>query len=188
MALDLIGRKNVMAASIIAIFAVLIMSVTAAGLSKPGYAFGLQFLSYLGVDNAGALWFNAGMVVAGALLIVFFASRPSDHEKALDFFGDIFGVVSAISLAAVGIFPADTLFAHLAASTAFFAFSALSVSAITISEYGRRNQFRPRMFAGSAYVLFAIVFLASGYPVLENLSVALLGLWMVVQYFAKVRI
>ncbi len=87
-----------------------------------------HYLSRLGNVNhnpSGAIFYNAGCIVTGILLVPFFIGFLGWHskwkfQKLLMFVGQLFGIASGFALVMIGIFSEDQGQPHMDASSLFF--------------------------------------------------------------------
>jgi len=81
-----------------------------------------HFISELGEHGVSArAWvFNAGMVLSGLLMLPFVLGLGALLPGIWGFLGTIAGVVTALSSAAVGLFPMNRISSHILAAMSFF--------------------------------------------------------------------
>ena len=107
--------------------------------SSPWFSWTENYVSVLGVEGPATILFNWGLILAGALSLIFAIglgkSLPSSRLGQLGMGSLILG---SIALSAIGIFPRNIDLPHDAASVAFLVFIILAllligVAAITAS-------------------------------------------------------
>ena len=88
------------------------------------FVFLSDFLSDLGVGPAySAAWFNYGLMLAGALVLAMFSALLKfafDRRMRILQLGALFGMLCAVSLASIGVFPENQAVLHALVSNAFF--------------------------------------------------------------------
>ncbi len=154
------------------------LATVAAALQTPSYRFLLDYLSDLGVGQ-GAAWFNAGLAATAALLALFFL-------KFSEFFGrSLFsrpalaaGVLSAIALGGVAIFPENVEPHHAAFATAFFLLSLLSVALHSILLLKQKMLSRTTAFAALSHLNLTLALLFTQFPAIQLLTVIFFGAWL----------
>lgn len=103
-------------------------------LQYPGYDFEKQFLSELGIGNASANWFNAGLLLSGACFAAFFLG--AQHGKKAS--GTV-GLLSSLALISVGIFPLSQPVLHEIATGMFFVFAGLAILLFSLEEWKQKK-------------------------------------------------
>lgn len=147
--------------------------------STPGWSLTEETLSQLGAVGFGAVLFNNGLVMSGALMLVFGAGLY--EFSAGDMVGRIgsalyllsSGLVIGLSLATVKVQPI-----HNVATTALFI--ALPLSATVTSVYAWRIGLKPYAAMGfAASAVSAVVWAAAGNVTAfyEVMAIAPIGLW-----------
>ena len=155
-------------AGILGIAAFLVFTAIAV-LNYTNYNFAGQFLSELGTGIASALWFNAGLVITGACLAVFFAGFWKE-SKAIA----IAGILASLALAGIGVFPMNQEPAHSIAAGLFFFFAGISV--LLFAKENRKDRL---LFTVSFLALVTdIAYLGIGNPISQKVSVALFLAWV----------
>ena len=95
--------------------------------STPGYKFGEQWVSDLGVGG-GAAYFNAGVIIAGVLTVPFAASLVMVlRSERLLYVGGITLAAAGVALVGVGVFTENAGQMHWNVSVAFFSLVLLSL-------------------------------------------------------------
>lgn len=160
----------------IAIFAILYVIAI---LQDPEYTFFDNYLSDLGV-GPGALAFNSGLMISGALMIPFaiFGLRGLAGEERALRIGSMTVAFSGLFLINIGVFTEDAGDVHFAFSVAFF----LSVLvALLILSFGfLKNKILGNTGAGVtvACALLGIILLALGLkPETETVAVLAINAW-----------
>ena len=166
-------------AAVLAFLAFFLLAV----FSFPGYSPFENVLSDLGTGEKNALWFNAGMVISGIFLALFFAEIAKPGLKSrLEKAGALLGILGSISLIAVGVFPASVEPLHSVASLGFFSFSAISALALEFPGFKKR---KAGFIAALWFALLALAFGLSSLPILEHAAVLFFGVWLVLFAFWK---
>lgn len=143
------------------------------------YSFGKNYLSDLGV-GPGALAFNSGLVVTGALLSCFslLGLYEMFGKDASGRFASILLAVDGLLLVCVGVFPEDVDPYHFIFSVAFFmTFLAVTI-AMTVAFH--RTNVLGRMGAlvsGIASVFGIILLVMRGDPLSETMAVMAIIVW-----------
>jgi len=147
--------------------------------ATPGYKFGGQWVSDLGV-GAGASYFNAGVISAGILSIPFAATlalvlRPSKLGIA----GSTTLILAGMFLAGVGIFTENAGEAHWIVSISFFS---LALIATTLLSYPLYRSTVMGAWTGqfTAIIVLIGVSLIAIYgmgPLAETIAVLLIAIW-----------
>ena len=147
--------------------------------TSPGYNFGGQWVSDLGV-GAGASFFNAGVIVAGILSIPFAITlaivlRPS----RLGIAGSMSLVLAGVFLAGVGIITEDAGETHWIVSISFFS---LTLLATVLLSYPLSRSVTMGPWSGqftAAIVLIGVGFVAlyGMGPLAETVAVLLIAIW-----------
>ena len=151
--------------------------------SFPNYSPFENVLSDLGTGEKSALWFNAGVIIAGIFLALFFAAIAKTGLKSrLEKAGALLGILGSISLIAVGVFPASVEPLHSVASLDFFFFSAISALALELPGFKKR---KAGFIAALWFALLALAFGLSSLPILEHAAVLFFGAWLVLFAFWK---
>ena len=156
----------------------------AAILSKPEFVFLRNYLSELGREGTASLFFNTGLVLSAVFIALFFAALAKNGEKnLLSLAAGFAGVICATCLAAVAAYPIQTGSPHHLATYAFFLSASLAIlleSAATLL-----NKFKLPILLGAAQVAASIALALHQTPVLQVLTIALFGAWMLVNAFSK---
>lgn len=110
------------AATLVAIIGALIAALFYTGKEGERYSPLNHFISELGETgvSAKAGWFNAGLILAGLLFVPASLSLGLLLPGALARIGAVIGVLCALSLAMVGLFPINLSKQHSASAMAFF--------------------------------------------------------------------
>ena len=147
--------------------------------ATPGYSFGGQWVSDLGV-GAGASFFNAGVIVAGILSIPFALTlaivlRPS----RLGIAGSMSLALAGIFLAGVGIFTENAGETHWFVSISFFSLALLATVLLSYPLY-RSDAMGPwsgRVTAAIVLIGAAFVALYGMGALAETVAVLLIAIW-----------
>ena len=131
-----------------------------------GYSFTQNFLSDLGrtltfsgeVNFLSSQFFNMSLILAGSVFALFYLQVrkvfTSDKQKILAFIGSSFGVFGGLSLAGVGLAPADLyLEIHIVCATWLFRFFFITSLCYSIVIF-RHVQIENKFAAG--YLVFAL--------------------------------
>jgi hypothetical membrane protein len=147
--------------------------------ATPGYIFGGQWVSDLGV-GAGASFFNAGAIIAGILSIPFAVTlaivlRPSRVGIA----GSILLALAGFFLMGVGIFTENAGGTHWFVSISFFSLALISMILLSYPLY-RSAAMGP--WSGqftAAVMLIGVTFVAlcGMEPLAETVAVLLIAVW-----------
>ena len=158
---------------------IFMLTWVAAIYATPGYDFGGQWVSDLGVSE-GSAFFNTGAILAGVLSIPFALSlllvlRPS----RLGGLGCIVMILAGIALAGVGIFTEDAGSAHTIVSLSFFS---LMLLALVLLIWPLHKSYTLGPLAGdftAAIVLMGVaLFTLYGMsPLAETMAVLLIDIW-----------
>lgn len=154
---------------------------TAAVASTPGYRFGGQWVSDLGVGG-GAVYFNAGAIIAGALAVPFAVSLAMvlKSERLLWLGGGTLAA-AGVALVGVGLFTENAGDTHLIVSIAFFFFALLSLF-LLVYPFHKSASMRPWGAPSTALlVATGIVMLAAfrAGPLTETAAVILIIVWSI---------
>jgi hypothetical membrane protein len=111
-----------MAGTSLSIAAILITAIRYRGKVGERYSPLNHFISELGeVGVSPAAWvFNIGLILSGLAITPFILSLGSSLDSLLGWIGTGCGVVAALGVTAVGIFPMNHLKSHSYAAMAFF--------------------------------------------------------------------
>ena len=160
---------------------IFIVCWAAAIASTPGYRFGGQWVSDLGVGG-GAAYFNAGAIVSGVLTVPFAASlaKALDSER-LGWFGALTLAGAGISLACIGVFTEDAGEAHLDVSVSFFVLMPMSLISL-IHPFYKSAAMRP--WGAHFTVIVALIGLGllavfQAGPLTETAVVAMIIVWSI---------
>ena len=136
---------------------------------SPGYSFTQNFLSDLGrtmsysgeVNFFSAQFFNMSLILAGGVFSFFyFHVRKvflADNQRVLALIGSIFGVLGGLSLAGVGITPADLyLEIHIICATWLFRFLFVGSLFYSIVIF-RHDQYENKYASGYLIFTFSIL-------------------------------
>lgn len=125
--------------------AVVVLAIVYAALGYRGkrgerYSLFNHFISELGeVGVSGRAWaFNLGMIVGGLLLLPFIIYLGMRLGSVLGWVGTAFGVLAALGVVAIGVFPMNNLEPHVKAAMTFFRSGLAMVIA-----FGLAIQFQP---------------------------------------------
>ena len=115
--------------------------ITLAILRSPWFSWTGDYLSDLGIQSTSHILFNSGLIVSGALLIVFaFGLRGSTlSSQSRGRTGTLLLILDGFALSAIGIFPlkgdaTHILILHILAAAAFFTLIPASLSFIGIAK------------------------------------------------------
>jgi hypothetical membrane protein len=155
-----------LAGSFVLIACVLLPMVAYAGGAGERYSPLNHYISELGEVGVSplAMVFNAGLVAAGVLYLPFVLGFGVSIGGWWAAAGTAAGIVSAVSVACVGLFPMNNLAAHETAAMTFFRSGLATVLlcgvAIQRQQPGRRVIDRRANIAGAAAVIAYAAFLA----------------------------
>jgi hypothetical membrane protein len=139
------------------------------------YDFFGQVLSELGVGNS-AIYFNTGIIITGLFLMPFYYSMQSKSVTSKIF--SFTGIISAIALIGVGVFPLNYQFLHFLFAGIFFIFSAITILINVINKIFIDT--KPFLFF-QILIIFTII--SYGFflkiPILQKLSVFLIIIWII---------
>lgn len=149
--------------------------------STPGYRFGEQWVSDLGVGG-GAAYFNAGAIIAGLLTIPFAASLimvlRSEHLLPV---GCITLAGAGVALIGVGVFTENAGQMHWNVSVAFFLLVLVSLI-LLIFPFWKSTAMRPWGAPLTAVMVLIGCGLLAAYqagPLTETAVVAMIIIWSV---------
>jgi len=147
--------------------------------TTPGYNFGGQWVSDLGV-GAGASFFNAGAIVAGILSIPFALTlaivlRPS----RLGIMGSASLALAGIFLVGVGIFTENAGEAHWIVSISFFSLALIAtiLLAYPLSRSASMGPWSGQFTATIVLIGAGFVALYGMGPLAETVAVLLIAFW-----------
>ena len=153
---------------------------TAAIIVDGHWVFGVNTLSDLGADRPGRLWFNSGVIIAGAMLLVYSFGLHRVLVKAqLSSGGCLLLFLSSIALIGIGVFPETSGEIHLYLSWAFFIMAMIGLIVLIgpmlrSAAFGRIARAMTVIApAGS----IATLLLVMSVPFAEAISVILLMIW-----------
>lgn len=99
-----------------------------------------NWLSDLGVHARSDTYFNSGLILSGALMILFsIGIHYYLKEKTIFTLGKAALLIGSISLVMIGIFPEDIVPAHQIATILFFSFLTFSVMILGIGHILKRD-------------------------------------------------
>jgi hypothetical membrane protein len=145
-------------------------------------------LSDLGiVTGATALLFNSGLLISGALCIVFAAGIFAFlKERIIGKIGAVVFLLGSVALFAIGAFPENIRPTHYIASVMFFMLLPIAMLIIT-GAFWLLHQVRMAVFtllvafaAATPWVLLFIVRYVSGVAIPETISALAGSMWAVV--------
>ncbi len=148
----------------------------------PGYRFGAQWVSDLGVGD-GAAFFNTGVIVAGLLSIPFAASLGAVlRTSRLGILGSIVLALAGIALACVGVFTEKAGDIHLIVSVSFFSLIVLALVLLVLPFQGSRamQPWSAQFTAGIILLGIAIAAIFRAGPLVETMTVLLIAMWSLV--------
>ena len=118
-------------------------------------------LGQVGV-SAWALAFNAGLVLGGALLMVYLLGAGAHQGPPVGYLAGAAGAVAAVFCALVGVFPMNQISAHTWAAGWFFRCGLLAMGLFSLAVALDRRRRVPRWFAlpGLLAALAVVAFLA----------------------------
>jgi len=137
------------------------------------YVFGRNYLSDLGVSD-GALAFNSGLIIAGALYIVFavLGLAPSLGRDIVGRLGAWLLVISGALLISIGIFTENAGDIHRVISVAFFLETLVAIGIVDLGLFRTKSLgfFGPAIT--TACFVFGMALLPfGGTPLVETLAV-----------------
>ncbi len=148
----------------------------------PGYRFGDQWVSDLGVGD-GAAFFNAGVIVAGVLSIPFAASLGAVlRASRLGILGSIVLALAGVALACVGVFTETTGDVHWIVSVSFFSMIVLALVLLVLPFYRSRamQPWTAQFTAGIVLIGIAFAAIFRVGPLVETIAVLLIAMWSLV--------
>ncbi len=155
---------------------------SAAVISTPGYRVGEQWVSDLGVGQ-GAVYFNSGVIIAGALAIPFSLSLGAVlRPQILGILGSFFLVMAGVALMGVGIFTEDAGEIHWIVSVTFFSLITMSLL-LFVWPFHKSTALRPWSAPFTAIILMIgmVVTATTGFGALtETAVVFLIAIWSLV--------
>lgn len=147
--------------------------------ATPGYSFGGQWVSDLGV-RAGAPFFNAGAIMAGILSIPFAVTlaivlRPS----RLGIAGSTFLALAGIFLMGVGIFTENAGETHWIVSISFFSLMLISMTLLSYPLFrsATMGPWSGQFTATIVLIGIGFVILYGMGPLAETVAVLLIAIW-----------
>ncbi len=144
------------------------------------WVFGVNTLSDLGADRPGRLWFNSGVIIAGAMLVIYsFGLHHVLGKGQLSSGGCLLLFLSALALIGIGIFPETSGIAHTYFSWGFFFLAMIGLLVLT------RPILRSVAFGQVAKAMtiiiplgsIAILLVVMSIPFAEAIAVILLMIW-----------
>ena len=145
----------------------------------PNYTFGKNYLSDLGV-GPGAWAFNSGLVIAGALLVLFSAMgvRPMLGTPTISKIATAFLAIDGVLLACIGIFTEDYDPEHYIFSVAFFLTFLLTVALMTVALWKTKVLGTFGYAFSAVVVVFGLILLPmGGDPFSETAAVFSIIVW-----------
>jgi hypothetical membrane protein len=155
-----------MAGSIVVLSGILVPMAAYIGRAGERYSPLNHFISELGEVGVSRLApaFNAGLVAAGVLYVLFVLGLGASLGGWWAATGTLAGLVSAVSVACVGVFPVNNLAPHIAAAMTFFRSGLVTILlfgiAIQLQHPARRVVDRRANIAGIAALIAFAVFIA----------------------------
>lgn len=163
-------------------------------LSSPQFRLFSSYLSELGAGPSGE-FFNSAVIIAGfALVLFFFRIAQSSDGRKISLLSCLFGILSALSLIGVGLFPLPHEL-HGPFSVSFFLLSALAVLFHTHNYrsifgrafvlIGRQGFPLPLVPLGILHTLLTSILAAAEYsgsplaPLFETLTVFAFQFWAI---------
>jgi len=147
--------------------------------ATPGYRFGGQWVSDLGV-GAGASYFNAGVIVAGIFSIPFALTLAMVlRSSRLGIAGSISLVLAGIFLIGVGTFTENAGETHWIVSISFFSLASISMILLSYPLF-RSTAMGPwsgRITAAIFLIGAGVVALYGMEPLAETVAVLLIAIW-----------
>ncbi len=138
-----------------------------------GYVFGKNYLSDLGLSE-GANEFNAGLIVAGALYVLFsvFGFGPTLGANWLGRLSTGLMILSAVLLISIGIFTENSGDIHRVISYSFFLETLVTVAVVDFALLRTRALGTYGVAVTTASLIFGLALLPfGGTPLVETLAV-----------------
>ncbi|MCS7385186.1 MAG: DUF998 domain-containing protein [archaeon GB-1867-005] len=108
-------------------------SIALAIMQMPHFSWFKNALSDLGVWKSSAYIFNFGLILAGAIQIIFTFSLSNYFNGLIGVIGSTFYFASSTSLALIGVFPESAGRIHFYVSLSFFTLTPISLIFFAIS-------------------------------------------------------
>lgn len=147
--------------------------------TTPGYIFGGQWVSDLGV-GAGAPFFNAGVIMAGLLSIPFAVTlaivlRPS----RLGIAGSMFLTLAGVFLVGIGVFTENAGETHWVVSISFFSLALISMILLSYPLFlsATMGPWTGQFTAVIVLIGVGFVALYGMGPLAETVAVLLIAIW-----------
>lgn len=143
----------------------------------PGYDVAGQYLSALGAEPLSL--FNIGLMITGALFILFFVALYRYLEGGLYAavrLGTLLGIVSSLALLFLGLFPLGQVLAHNALAFTFFALGSLSTFLFGIHMFFAKE--RTYGLGGILVFVIGLLFAIAINPVMQKVTVLAYSLWV----------
>lgn len=122
-----------------ALIAVIVFAVCwfAASVSDPGWVFGANYLSDLGVSDYtwAHKFFNGGCLIAGVLLALCGLGLIVSRNKMLDICAGLFAVIAGTAMALIGLVTSDEGDPHVYIAAAAIGFGFLGLIALSIRDW-----------------------------------------------------
>ena len=122
----------------LALLAVIIFSFCwfAASVSDPGWVFGANYLSDLGVSDYALAnkFFNVGCLAGGAMLALCGIAIVTSKKDNLDLFAGIFAFIAGIAMALIGVVTEDVETAHILIALTAFGFGFLGLIMLSLKD------------------------------------------------------
>lgn len=146
----------------------------------PGYGIATQFLSELGIGEAGII-FNVGVVVSGVFFALFFLGLRARFKNLYWQLGSVTGVFSSLALMGVGAFSLNRPDLHFTFAFLFFALMGVSLMLVNLAIY-KELRYRRIFILGFLAVIADAVLLFTFYttsgPLMQKISVSVFGVWI----------
>jgi hypothetical membrane protein len=148
-------------------------------LSNPGYNYSSDYLSYLGVNPASYLIFNAGLAISGIFGLIFAIFLWLKYPAGLPRAGAFLLSSSMLLFSLLSVFTAEEFTIHILLSALFFILAFISLVFIGIGLLRER-------IGWFSLVMAALIIplpLTNLHPLAEHLAAGAIVLWAIVMAF-----
>jgi hypothetical membrane protein len=155
---------------------VLIVFTQIAVLSYPGYDQSYQFVSELGAHEKSAIWLNSGLVIAGALLFVFFSRFQKRDESQYKQIA-LLGMAAGIAMIGIGIFPFQQRILHVLTAASFFVLMGATI--LIYSQFQLQKNPSVAWFGFIVILLGIIYFALNQNTIIQRMSGGAILFWII---------
>ena len=154
------------------------ITITLAILFYDNYVFFEQYLSELGAGET-AFIFNIGIMITALLMLVLYYLMYFKNNKT----NFAIGILSAVFLFGVGLFPLTIKLPHYLSAALFFLLSFLLITKSVINLYLQKKKIG---FIGIISIIVILLYMfIFKIPIMQKLSVLVIIIWLTSKIFLK---